>query len=279
MGKKIVMIVLSILVFLCCYPVIFLMVGSFMGQSELQNNLAAIMAEGSGYAKWSLMPWEPTFRSYIELLIDSPGFFVMFWNSVKMAGGVLLGQLFISIPAAWGFAKYRFPFHRALFMTYIVLMMMPFQVVMLSNYLVLNQLHLLDTVWSIILPGVFSTFPIFIMYNFFRGIHASYLEAARIDGASELQIFFKIGVPLGSSGIISALVLGFLEYWNLIEQPMTFLKDKTLWPLSLFLPTIEPERAGIAFVASIITLIPAMLVFFSCQDYLEQGIASLGIKE
>ena len=129
------------------------------------------------------------------------------------------------------------------------------------------------------MPAVFSTFPVFIMYRFFEGIPDSLLESARLDGAGELKIFIKIGLPLGSPGIISAMVLGFLEYWNLIEQPMAFLKTKSLWPLSLFLPNISLEDAGMAFASSVIVLLPALLVFLAGQDYLEQGIISTALKE
>ena len=105
------------------------------------------------------------------------------------------------------------------------------------------------------------------------------MESARLDGAGELQVFVRIGVPLGSPGIISAMVLGFLEYWNLIEQPMAFLKTKEKWPLSLFLPNINMEKAGLAFAASVVVLLPALLAFLAGQDYLEQGIISTAIKE
>ena len=121
---------------------------------------------------------------------------------------------------------------------YVTLMMMPFQVTMLSNYLVLDQMGLMDTLWAVILPGAFSTFPVFIMYRFFTGIPEAVVESARIDGAGEWKIFLHLGLPLGSGGICSAMVLGFLECWNLIEQPLTFLKNKELWPLSLYLPDI-----------------------------------------
>ena len=104
-------------------------------------------------------------------------------------------------------------------------------------------------------------------------------EAARVDGAGEWQIFFTIGLPLGSPGILSALVLGFLEYWNLVEQPLAFLEDPSLWPLSLYLPEIHLAKAGMALAASVVTLLPAVFVFFMGQDYLEQGIVASGMKE
>ena len=117
------------------------------------------------------------------------------------------------------------------------------------------------------------------LYRFFKGIPLAFLEAARLDGAGELKLFFIVAIPLGSPGVISAIVLGFLEYWNLIEQPMAFLKTKELWPLSLYLPNIELEQAGFAFAASVVALAPAVLVFLSGQDYLEQGIVSTAVKE
>ena len=83
---------------------------------------------------------------------------------------------------------------------------------------------------------------------------------------------------MGSPGVISAIVLGFLEYWNLIEQPMAFLKTKELWPLSLYLPNIELKQAGFAFAASVVALIPVLIVFLSLQKYFVQGVASTGIK-
>ena len=89
------------------------------------------------------------------------------------------------------------------------------------------------------------------------------MESARLDGAGELLIFIRIGIPLGSAGIISALVLGFLEYWNLIEQPMAFLKTKSLWPLSLYLPQIDISQTGKAFAVSVLVLIPAVIVFLA----------------
>ena len=280
MKKKILFIILVAISIFMCFPVIFLLAGSFMGADELNTYLAPVLAEKSkGYVSWGLLPSYPTLRAYVELLFDTPEFFVMFWNSVKIVFLSVGGQLIVGIPAAWGFARYKFPFKKVLFTIYIVVMLMPFQVTMLSSYLVLDKLHLLNTHGSIILPAIFSTFSVFIMYRFFCNIPESIIESARIDGASEFIIFVKIGIPLGMPGIMSAVVLQFLEYWNLIEQPLTFLKDKALWPLSIYLPNITLENADIAFTESAVTLIAAIIVFFEGKSYLEKGIAASTVKE
>lgn len=261
-----------------CIPILLLITGSVMGNSELKECLTPVFSEGAGFVTWKLMPDYPTFSHYGRLLFLTPQFFVLFWNSMKMVTLILLGQLLAGVPAAWAFAVYRIRGSKALFTLYIVLMLLPFQVTMLSSYLVLNKLSLLNTHLAVILPAVFSTFPIFLTYGGFRAIPLELLEAARMDGAREEYLFLKIGIPLGKGGLLSAMVLGFLEYWNMMEQPMAFLEDKSLWPLSLYLPEITWVQAGYAFCASLITLIPAVFVFIIGQDYLEQGIIYSGLK-
>ena len=278
MKKKIINFSLIILSLLICFPIIMLLTNSFMGKEELKEFLVPILSGGEEYISLKLFPKFPTFKNYVKLLLDTPEFFVMYWNSVKIVLFVLLGQLLVGVPAAWGLAQYNFPLKKLLFTIYIVVMLMPFQVTMLSNYLVLDKLNFIDTHLSIIIPGMFSTFPIFIMYRFFSEIPKEIVESARVDGANEFQIFIKIAIPLGRPGIISAMILGFFEYWNIIEQPMTFLKDKTLWPLSLYLPNISLENADIAFTASAITLLTAIIIFFAGQKYLEQGILASAVK-
>lgn len=260
-------------------PVVFLFTGSLMGTQEIKGCLGAVTGGGEGYASWHLILLYPTLRNFVRLCLDSPEFFQMFWNTGKLTGGILFGQLVFGVPAAWGLARYSFPCRRVAYLCYLVLMLMPFQVTMLSEYLVLRQFGLLDTLAAVILPGMFSAFPPFIMCRFFSGIPEALLEAARVDGAGELVIFLRIGVPVGASGILSAMVLQFLECWSMIEQPLTFLDTKSLWPLTLYLPQISMEDAGFALCASFVALLPAVLVFLCGQEYLEQGIASSAIKE
>ncbi|MCM1039392.1 MAG: carbohydrate ABC transporter permease [Roseburia sp.] len=262
-----------------CLPIILLITGSVMGNGELRQYLSPVFADSLDFISWKLVPDYPTFENYGKLLFLTPQFFVLFWNSIKMVGCILAGQLIIGVPAAWAFAVYKVKGSRVLFVLYVVLMLLPFQVTMLSSYLVLNRLGLLNTYQAVVLPAVFSTFPVFLSYGGFRAIPMQLFEAARIDGAGEFMIFRKIGLPLGKSGLLSAMVLGFLEYWNMMEQPMAFLEEKALWPLSLYLPEITWAQAGYAFGASIITLIPAVFIFVWGQDYLEQGIIFSGLKE
>ena len=158
-------------------------------------------------------------------------------------------------------------------------MVLPFQVTMVSGYLVLNAAGLMDTHWAVILPGIFGTLPVFILRRTFAAIPGGMLEAARVDGAGDFRLFLYVGIPLGKSGIFSIVILGFLEYWNAVEQPLTFLKTQSLKPLSLYLPQITASEASVSFAASVVMLLPALLLFFFGQEYLEQGIAASGIKE
>ena len=100
-----------------------------------------------------------------------------------------------------------------------------------------------------------------------------------VDGAGQFRIFLHVGVPLGLPGIMASVLLNFLEYWNAIEAPMTFLKTKSKLPLSLYLPQITTDQMGSSFAASIVMMLPAVLIFLWGQEYLEQGIVASGLKE
>lgn len=271
--------VLAMFCLLFWVPVLVMFPNSFMGPEELKAAYGGVLGGGGQVVQMELLPVYPTLRPYVELLLDSPDFFVMFWNSVKQVVPILLGQVLVGMPAAWAFGRYRFTGRRILFLLYMILMIMPFQVTMVSSYLVLSNLSLMDTHLAIILPGVFSAFPVFIMQKFFHSIPDALVEAAMVDGAGQLKIFLHVGVPLGMPGIMASVLLNFLEYWNAIEAPMTFLKTKAKLPLSLYLPQITTDQVGSSFAASIVMMLPAVLIFLWGQEYLEQGIVASGLKE
>lgn len=254
-------------------PLVFLICGTFTNEVELDQILASVIGDGMGYATWHFIPLYPTVKNVVELLFDTPEYYVLFWNSVKIVGVVIAGQLLFAVPAAWGLARSRSRWAKLIFGLYMFCMILPFQVTMLSQYIVLNGMHMINTHWAIILPLVFSTFPIFIMFSAFEQVPASAVEAARLDGAGGFRIFAHMAVPIARKGILSAAILGFLEYWNIVEQPVVFLRDKSLWPLSVYLPEVSAGGAGRAFAFALFSCIPSLIVFYIGRDVLAEGIS------
>lgn len=254
-------------------PLVFLICGTFTNEVELDQILASVIGDGMGYATWHFIPLYPTVKNVVELLFDTPEYYVLFWNSVKIVGVVIAGQLLFAVPAAWGLARSRSRWAKLIFGLYMFCMILPFQVTMLSQYIVLNGMHMINTHWAIILPLVFSTFPIFIMFSAFEQVPASVVEAARLDGAGNFRIFAHMAVPIARKGILSAAILGFLEYWNIVEQPVVFLRDKSLWPLSVYLPEVSAGGAGRAFAFALFSCIPSLIVFYIGRDVLAEGIS------
>lgn len=279
MKRKVGIVLIVLVSLLMVIPLVFVVTGSFMSPDELVKSLSPMVSGSNGYTQWRLIPIYPTMENYLEVLLDSPEFFVMFWNTIKITAGSMAGQLLIGLPAAWGLARYKFRGRKAIYMLYILLMMMPFQVTMLSNYLLLQKLQLMDSLLGIIIPAIFSAYPVFIMYRFFISIPEEVLEAAELDGAGHLRKLLYIGLPLGKPGIAAAMFLSFIESYNLLEQPMAFLEKKSLWPLSLYLPELGWDRIGFAFAAAVISFILPLLVFWEGKDSLESGIRILGVKK
>lgn len=261
------------------YPVVLVVLLSVQDGGELHQTITPLMQFSGSYVQVDYLPQYPTLANLKDLLLYTPAFYTVFWNSFLIVSTILVFQLLVAIPAAWAFARFRFRGKKLLFNLYVIFMLMPFQVTMLSQYIVLDRFHLMNTRWAIILPAVFSTFAVFLIYRGFSDIPEDILDSARIDGASEWKVLWHIGLPLGKQGILACVVLSFLDYWNMVEQPLAFLKDKTLFPLSLYLPTMGLGQATLMLAASVITLVPAVFVFIIGQDYLEQGILATALKE
>ena len=175
---------------LICMPLLMIPGGSLMDGAEMNHILSPILGEGKGFAVWHLIPVYPTMAHFYRLLIESPAFYQLFWNTVGMTAAILAGQLVVGLPSAWAFAAFRFRGRDFLFGLYVVLMLLPFQVMLLPQYIVLQKLHLYNHPAAVILPAIFSTFPVFIMYRGFTQIDAEILEAARLDGAGGIADFY-----------------------------------------------------------------------------------------
>lgn len=269
--KKIYEMLIILFIIIMCYPLLFLIVGSFMGEAELTQNLGMIYSElWQQYASWSLLPKEPNIWMYIKVLLDSPEFLTAFWNTLKVTVITAILQCIVNVPAAWGISRYKFYGKKIIFWLYLLLAILPFQVLMLPQYLVLDKLSLLNTIWAIILPVVFSPQFVLILYYFFVKISNSVIENAKLEGASEWEIFAYIGVPMVKKGVFVAVILSIIECFNIVEQPLLFLESKELWTLSMYLPNVKVEGIGENFVMAIMTIMPVMLIFFRGQAFLEE---------
>lgn len=272
--KKFVLLPFTLLVW---GPLWILFTGALTGESELQRTMGPALT-GHGQAMWTLLPSWPTLQGLLQLLLDTPEYFIAYWNTCAQVLPQMAGQVVVGAPAAWALSRLEFRGRRGLRMLYLVLMLLPFQVTMVPSYLTLHSLGLLDTIWAIILPGVFSTFPVFIMQRGFDAVPMPLLEAAAIDGANSWQQFWRIGVPVGLPGILAALTIGFLDAWNALEQPMIFLKTPVNWPLSMYLTNITGNDLALTMASSLLMLLPAVLIFSFGQKYLEQGILAGAVK-
>ena len=265
-------------------PTVLTFTNSLMSKSEIAANYGQIFSSVSGDAKvfvstqtnLKLIPDMVTFDQYENVLIKNPQYLIKFWNSVILTVPIVVGQILVALLAAYGFARFEGKIRSLIFFTYVILMLMPYQVTLVPNRLVAEWLNLYDTRWAIILPGIFSPFAVFILTKFMRRIPNAMIEAAKLDGAGEVQIFCKICVPMSKGIIYSVAILVFIDYWNMVEQPLVLLKTSDMHPLSVFLSEINSGDAALAFaVASIYMVIP-LLTFLYSEDYIVEGVAYAG---
>lgn len=287
MGVGIVIAVIASI--LALIPIFYTFINSFMSSAEIQDNYGVIFQSLSGHKTdgatyidktpvLRLIPERVTFEQYKTLLFMSPTYLLKFWNSIILVVPIVIGQLVVAALAAYSFARYRKKRREVLFFSYVILMLMPFQVTLVPNYMISETLNILDTFWAIILPGIFSTFSCFLLTKYMRQIPSSYIEAAKLDGANEWQIFTQIALPTCKSAIFALAILLFIDYWNMVEQPLVLLTDPEKQPLSVFLSQINEAEIGIAFSASALYMIPALLIFLLGEEYLVEGISHSGLK-
>ncbi|MCL1820847.1 MAG: carbohydrate ABC transporter permease [Oscillospiraceae bacterium] len=247
-------------------PLVITLTNSFMGQSELAHNLF-------GYViRMPLLPSDVTLAQYRQILIESPIYLNMLWNTIAIATPVILGTLIVSSAAAYAFTVLTFKGKETLFFIYLVVMLLPLQVTLMPNYIVADFLGIRDSWLAIILPGIFSPFGVFILRRQMKVMPVSYIEAAQIDGAGHLRILSRIVLPLVKSGLAALAVLTFIEYWNLIDQAIVFIEDIDKQPMSLFLSRINQKQMGVTFAASSFYVFPALVVLLYGADYLRDGI-------
>ena len=268
-------------------PTVLTIANSFMTSPEISANYGSMFGNMTDEKKTFIsenvnlkfIPDKVTFAQYKSVLILNSDYLLKFWNSVILTVPITVFQILVAILTSYGFSRCPNKFKSIIFFVYIILMIMPYQVTLVPNFLVADKFNMLDTRRAIILPAIFSPFSIFLLTKVMRRIPISYVEAAKLDGAGEFQILRRIYIPLCKSALVSISMLVFIDYWNMVEQPLVLMRDSDMHPLSVFLSQINTTDVGLAFAVGTVYMIPTILMFLYGEDYLVEGIAySGGIK-
>jgi len=265
-------------------PTILTFANSFMAKEEITANYGAVFEKSEQGGKkfiservnLKLIPDRVTFDQYATTFLRSPDYLYKFWNSVILTVPILVFQVAIAAFAAYSFMRVRGRFKEAILFVYIFVMLMPYQVTLVPNYMVAEKLGILDTRWSIILPGIFTPFSVFILTKAMRRIPKSLIEAAKLDGCGEWKIFSKICLPMCKGALFSVAILVFIDYWNVVEQVLIMMPNEDAQPLSVFLSRINAGEIGLAFAVATIYMVPAILLFLHGEEYLVEGITYSG---
>ena len=209
-------------------------------------------------------------------------FDIYFRNSTLMALASVAGQLITSSMAAYAFAKLKFKLSKPLFMVFLCSMMIPLEATIVSNYLTLSAMGLMDTFFAVISTSIVSVFGVFLLRQFYMTIPDALLEAARIDGASEVQSFVRIILPLGKSAMATIAIIGFIGSWNSYLWPLIITNSMELRTVQTGLRAMMTLHVGVEWqqlmAMSTLITVPTIILFVALQKYFVQGITKVGIK-
>ncbi|MCL4559743.1 MAG: carbohydrate ABC transporter permease [Chloroflexi bacterium] len=246
-----------------------------------------------------------TFKTNSEIVAYPPTFFPTHWlvqnwstvwNTDLGQGGTfprwLFNTAFLSVTvavlevifcsmAAYAFARLKFPGKEVLFSFMLGTMMIPAAVTLIPAYVLMGKLHLINTFWSLILPGAVSAGSIFMLTQFFRAIPTDLEEAAVMDGASQIQIYSNVVLPLARPALLTVFILQFQAMWNNFLQPLLYLNSPSMWVLNVALSIFQQtykEQWNLTLVGAMFNAIHVLVLFFIFSRYYIEGIAYTGIK-
>ncbi len=262
-------VVTSFIAFTVLIPILWLLVSSF------KTDVGVIKFPPRFF------PEEWTLHQYLYVG-DSIPIFEMTKNTVIFAGGVTIVSLLFDSMAGYAFARMRFRGSKLLFSIILLTMMVPFQIIMTPLYIEVYKFNLLDTYLGLILPRATSAFGIYMMSSFFSGLPKSLEESGRIDGMSELRIYWSIMLPLCKPALVSLGIFHFMNNWNDLLYPLMLTSSQNKRTLSAGLAVLVGNKVikyGPTLAATMISLAPLLILYIFCQKYFIEGIAASGIKE
>ncbi|WOO36614.1 carbohydrate ABC transporter permease [Anaerocolumna sp. AGMB13020] len=211
-------------------------------------------------------------QGYYELFFNCFPFYRMFWNSVFYSALITAGTLLISLPAAFAFKFARFRGKNLIFVIYILLMMMPLQVMILPNYIGLRDIGILNTPMAIVLPMWFSPLGVVVLHQYMREIDCTVIEAARLETNSVLRVIIFCILPQIKTCLAAVTLLVFTEMWNMVEQPLLYVNEDKYRNLSAFIARPELYEPGVMLPASVVFLVPSFLCYMLFHEELKKGL-------
>nr|WP_245917252.1 MULTISPECIES: carbohydrate ABC transporter permease [Bacillus] len=227
----------------------------------------------------TLWPNEFTLENF-QNLFENMNFAVYLKNTIVVVLWSFVG-LFLNAMAGYAFAKFQFKGKDKLFFLVLATMMIPGQVTMIPVYLILNEMHLTNTMAGIVLPGLVGAFGIFLFRQFMSTIPDELLEAARLDGASELRVFLQIVLPMSKSIIAVQGILTFIAGWNSFLWPLIIANDESLYTLSVGLSLLKGQYIGnfaLQMAGSTFMVVPIIIIFILFQKHIIEGYTISGMK-
>jgi len=230
----------------------------------------------------TFFPQDVRFDNFVKIFSDKRlSLGVHYKNSIVVAVSVLTLQLFTSSLAGYVFAKFNFPGKQPFFWFIMSTMIIPFQVTMVPGYLILSKLGLVNTLQGLIIPAAVDAFGIFLMQQFALGLPESYLENARMEGAGEFSIYLRIVLPLSRPAMATIGLLTFMWNWNSYLWPMILLKSDKLRTLPIILfwySSQNTQKLEMINTASVLMIIPILIVFLFVQKWIIRGLTMTGLK-
>lgn len=227
------------------------------------------------------IPSEPVLTNHIKVWTTGDGFALFYFNSLKISLILMIGAPLLAAMAAYGFSRIEFKGRNVIFLLYLCLMMIPQQVLFVPKFIMFEWMHIYNTHWALILPGLFTVFGVFMIRQFFMSIPHEISEAAFIDGAGHFRIFVQLFLPLSKPVLATFAIIDFTWTWNDYENALIFLLDKKLYTVPLGMQNFMLE-AGVDYnmmmAAATASVVPLLLVFFLGQKYIIQGFSSSAVK-
>ena len=271
---------LVVLALVILLPVVVTVLYSFFSPEEIR---AFMDTRGSfsdtAWMDARLSPRMFSLSQYWKILIVDTSVLRMFAMSVFYTVMILLGQAVFVPMLAYALSRFRFRGRNIIFMAILLLMLLPYQVTMVPNVLTLRRMGLMNTVWAVILPLWFAPFYVFLLRQFMASLPNELFEAAQVDGAGTIRCYFHVALPVCRPAIGAALALSFADCWNLVEQPMTYLSQRTeLQPLSVMFNQLVSESTGVEFAGAVIYMLPALFVYLYFLEDILSGIQLTELK-